>query len=49
MLDIQIIYTIESNDIILEKVPNLQEEENGSLFIKKNLIQKVKQFLENII
>ena len=35
--------------IIQVKEQNLLEEENGDLFIKKNLNQKKKQFLENII
>ena len=39
----------ESTFITLVKVQNSQEVENGRLFIKKNINQKRKQFLENII
>ena len=49
MLDIQLHSKIESSCIILEKGQNLQEAENGSLFLKKNSVEKVKQFQENII
>ena len=39
----------ESVSITLVEVRNSQEEENGYLFIKKNINQKKNQFLENII
>ena len=39
----------ESNCIIQEKGQNLHVEESGSLYIKKKLAQKAKQFLGNII
>ena len=49
MLATQRILKKELNYITQEKVPNLLEDANGSLFIKKNIYQKLKQFRENII
>jgi len=49
MLDIQIIYTVESDDTMKEREQNLQEEENGNCYILKNSHLKVEQLLENVI
>ena len=49
MLGIQKILRKDWTYIIKERVQNLQEEVFGEYYIVKNILQKVRQFLENII
>ena len=49
MLDIQIIYTVESDDTMKDREQNLQEEENGKSYIPKGIELREKQNLGNII